>query len=505
MSLHPTLDLLDWVVLILYLVATFGICVWTSRRQGTESEYFMAGRAATPLVAAVSLFATLFSTSTFVAAPSEGYRHGLTMLLGSVGYALFTPLAAWLFLSFFYGRGNNWTLYQYLEQRFDWRVRSLAAMAFLIGRTLYAATACYAGAKLLDAMAGWDSQWTIVTMVIFTTLYTTLGGMRGVLLTDFMQTGVMLLGVAVIWGWLSSLVGHDYAAVWSYANENQRTFNNLWSADFYQFDLHKRLSFWTLLLIYSILRPLQDYGTDQLVVQRLLTAGSLADAKRAVYLKTAMAVPIMAVFYGLGLLMFYYYNHVAEAPAGLEPDKLLPYFIATTLPPPLPGLLAAAMLAALMSTISSVLSSLATVTSIDFLQRWGYHPATEGRKVTVGRLLTLAWGGLVLVLSLAMLSKGSSIENSIMEISQVILSLWGVLLVVVLAGVRTRWATANAATAAMLAGLVVGTVVPYRFYFMVPADERVSFLWLSVPGIVVTALVLVLVSLWERGAKRHTS
>jgi SSS family solute:Na+ symporter len=501
MDSHASLAFIEWVVLVVYLAATFGISIWTSRRQATENEYFMASRNATPLVAAVSLFATLFSTSTFVAAPSEGYRHGLTMWLGSVGYALFTPLAVYLFLAFFYGRGDNCTLYQYLEQRFDWRARTLAAAAFLIGRTLSAATACYAGAKLFDAMAGWDARWTIVTMVLFTTCYTALGGMRGVLLTDFMQTVVMLLGVMVIWGCLSSLVGHDYAAVWSYASEHGRAFNDVATPEFYRFDLNDRLSIWTLLLIYSILRPLQDYGTDQMVVQRLLSAGSLADAKRAVYIKTAMAVPVMAIFYGLGILLFYYYNHVVEAPQGLEPDKILPHFVTTTLPAPLPGLLAAAMLAALMSTISSILSSLATVSSIDFLQRWGIEPVTEGRKVALGRLLTLAWGVVVLAGSLAMLSMGRTIEDSIMEVSQVILSLWGVLLVVVLAGVRTSWATSNAATAALVAGMAVGVFVPYRFYVMVPADERISFLWLGVPGIVVTAVILVLVSLWERSRR----
>jgi SSS family solute:Na+ symporter len=326
--------------------------------------------------------------------------------------------------------------------------------------------------------------------------------MRGVLLTDFMQTVVMLLGVMVIWGCLSSLVGHDYAAVWSYASEHGRAFNDVATPEFYRFDLNDRLSIWTLLFIYSILRPLQDYGTDQMVVQRLLSAGSLADAKRAVYIKTAMAVPVMAIFYGLGILLFYYYNHVVEAPQGLEPDKILPHFVTTTLPAPLPGLLAAAMLAALMSTISSILSSLATVSSIDFLQRWGIEPVTEGRKVALGRLLTLAWGVVVLAGSLAMLSMGRTIEDSIMEVSQVILSLWGVLLVVVLAGVRTSWATSNAATAALVAGMAVGVFVPYRFYVMVPADERISFLWLGVPGIVVTAVILVLVSLWERSRRK---
>lgn len=494
----PTLETLDWIVLVGYLCATFAISVWASRRQATQSDYFMAGRSMLPIVAAFSLFATLFSTTSFVAAPSEGYEHGVMMLLGSVGYAICTPLAAGAFLKFFYGRGDSCTLYEYLEERFDWRARSLAAFAFLVGRTLYAATACFAGAKLLDAMAGWDPYWTILGMIVFTTVYTTLGGMRGVMFTDFMQTCIMLVGVVVIWFSLSSLIGHDYSAVWAYAKEHQHTFDRVWSSEFYRFDIHERLTFWSLFLIYTVLRPFQDYGTDQLVVQRLLSAKSLADSKKAVYIKTAMSVPVMAVFYGLGLLLFYYYNNVASEPAGVEPDKILPYFVTTMLEPPLPGLIAAAMLAALMSTVSSVLNSLATVTSIDFLQRWGFRPEGEARKVLVGRALTVGSGVVVLAISLALLQIGGSVKNSIMEIGQVILSLWGVVLVTVLAGVRTRqWATTDAAAASLCAGIVVGSIVPYRFYFMVPPEERVSFLWLCVPGIITAAVVLVLVSLWQ--------
>ena len=121
MLVEATLNRLDWVVLLVYFVITFGIGVWASRRQKTEADYFMAGRSVHPLVAGISLFATLFSTVSFVAVPSEAYQHGVLLLLGSVGYALFTPVAVNAFLRFFYGRGESSTLYQYLEELFDWR------------------------------------------------------------------------------------------------------------------------------------------------------------------------------------------------------------------------------------------------------------------------------------------------------------------------------------------------------------------------------------------------
>jgi len=504
MLVEATLNRLDWVVLLVYFVITFGIGVWASRRQKTEADYFMAGRSVHPLVAGISLFATLFSTVSFVAVPSEAYQHGVLLLLGSVGYALFTPVAVNAFLRFFYGRGESSTLYQYLEERFDWRARLLASTAFLIGRVFWAATACFAGAKLFDAMAGWNPTWTIVGMVVFTTLYTTIGGMRGVMLTDVMQTVMIFLGVAIIGAWLSSLIGYDYAAVWLFANEQGHGFGRVWDPEFYKLNLYDRYSFWQLLLIYSILRPLQDYGSDQMVVQRLLSAKSYQAAKRAAYIKTIMAVPLMATFYGLGLLLFYYYNKIAAPPEGMESDKVLAHFVVTTLPAPLPGLIAAAMLAALMSSISSVISSLATVSSIDILQRWGWNPSTDVEKLRAGKWLALLWGVIVFLIALLLGQEGKTVMNSIMEISQVILSLWGVLLVVVLSGVGTRWATANGAAAGLCVGMAVGIVVPYRFYFMTPGADRIGFLWLSVPGIVVTALVVCVVSVIEVQSRKNS-
>lgn len=183
---------------------------------------------------------------------------------------------------------------------------------------------------------------------------------------------------------------------------------------------------------------------------------------------------------------------------------MLAHFVVTTLPAPLPGLIAAAMLAALMSSISSVISSLATVSSIDILQRWGWNPSTDVEKLRAGKWLALLWGVIVFLIALLLALEGKTVMNFIMEISQVILSLWGVLLVVVLSGVGTRWATANGAAAGLCVGMAVGIVVPYRFYFMTPGADRIGFLWLSVPGIVVTALVVCVVSVIEVQSRKNS-
>jgi Na+/proline symporter len=98
--------------------------------------------------------------------------------------------------------------------------------------------------------------------------------------------------------------------------------------------------------------------------------------------------------------------------------------------------------------------------------------------------------------------RGGGFTSSINEISQVVLSLSGVILVVMLAAVLTRWATANAATAALVVGLVVGTITPYQLYFNTPVAERISFGWVGIPGIIVTAVVLLVVSLVENAWTR---
>ena len=492
-----SLSAMDWVVVALYLVLTIGIALHVRLGQKSASDYFLAGRSMPWLVVSISLYATLFSTISFVAVPGEAFRNGTLMSLNSIGYAVFTPLAVFLFLRFFFQAGT-FTCYEYLERRFNGTTRTLGSLVFLATRAIYGATVFYAAAVIFEALVGWDAMTTIVAVGAFAVAYTAIGGLRAVMITDVLQTVVLLTGLVAVFVKLAALTGFDFSGVWGYAQAHDLTFGRTATAEFYSFDPHVRYTLWTCLAL-SIMNPLSGYGADQLVVQRLLASKSYAAAKRAVWLKTIAVLPIMAAFYFAGLMLFFHYGTKGALPEGFEADQVMGFFINQHLPAPLPGLIAAALLAALMSTVDSTVNSLSTVTCIDLLGRVGWMPQDDAAQVRLGKWLTLAWGVVVVGFAALLTRASQGVETTVMEVQAVWASLWGVLLVVMLAGVLTRWATARAATWALLAGMALNLSLPWVLYYGTPPEARISFVWVGMPGAMVAAVVIVLFSLLDGG------
>ena len=150
-----SLSAFDWAAVASYLVATAGLVLWTRLRQrGTSEDYFLAGRSQGWLIVAVTLFASLFSSISFVAVPGEAYRSGLVMSTILIASPLCAPLAVWLFLRFFF-LSPSYTAYEYLERRFNVPARVIGAMLFCLTRLIYSGVIYYAAAELFRSLVGW--------------------------------------------------------------------------------------------------------------------------------------------------------------------------------------------------------------------------------------------------------------------------------------------------------------------------------------------------------------
>ena len=489
-----TLTPIDWCVLAAYLLATFGIAFYVRVGQRTASDFFLAGRSMHWIVVSLSLYATLFSTISFVGVPGEAYKNGVLTWLKSLGYALFTPLAVWLFLRFFYTSSETFTAYQYLERRFDGVTRTLGSLVFLVARALYGAAVFYAAAQVFHRMTGWAPEAAIVAIGLFAVAYTSIGGMRAVMITDVVQTVIIVAGLLAVFWKASSLIDFDYSGLWNFTIEHEHGFSRIASAEFYSCDPYQRYTFWVLLLM-AVMMPMQHYGTDQLVVQRLLASKSYEQARRAIYLKTAFTPVLMAMFFGVGLLLFYYYGSFAALPEAVTVDQVMAHFIVTELPSPLPGLIAAALMAALMSTVDSTVGSLATVTCVDLLGRCGILGNDQSRQILYGRVLTLLWGVVIVVAALMLTWASKGRRAIVFELISVWGALWSVLLVVMLCGVLTRWATPRAASCGLACGMVVNLVLPWYLYLGTAPEHRISPFWVPVPGALVTLAIVVAISL----------
>lgn len=482
----------DWLVVVGYLALMFSLPALLRRPERSASDFFLAGRSMPWVWVGLSMYATLFSTISFVSMPGEGYKNGLLYSLQSVGYTLVSPLAIWVFLRFFY-RADSFSAYEYLERRFNLPARLLGATIFLISRALYAALALYAAAKIFEQLIGWPHAATVGVVMVVTVLYSFLGGMRAVIVADSVQTGLIIAGLAVLVLGLGQAIGFDFGGAWAYAAERGRTYAAAARPEFFSFDPHLRITFWVL-LIKAVTTPFMNYGTDQLFVQKMLASKSYEGAFKAVLLKTFAALPLSLLFYFAGLLLFYYYNRFAAPPSGVHPDALLGHFISTHLGPPWPGVIVVALLAALMSTLDSTITSLSTILSVDFIGRLRPSDRPVADLFRTGRILTIGWGAVVAGLALLLIYASDSVESTLAELAVVWASLWGVLLVVVLGGVFTRWVTARGAVAALAVGIVTNLALPWPLYYAVPEAERISFAWVGVPGWLLTALILGAVS-----------
>ncbi len=472
---------LDISVFVIYLLATTAIGLLFTNEQDDLGEYFLAGRSMGRIVIAMTILAALFSGISFLASPSEGYSNGLAFYLVNIGFFVATPVTTLLFLPFFY-HSRFFTAYQYLEERFSVQVRTLASGSFIIRVLLWLALATYAPALALEQATGLPLWFTIICTGLLTTFYTTLGGMKAVIWTDVMQLGVLFGGQLLIAISAISRIPGGISGVASIARDGGRLDLST------SFDPTVRVTLWGLLLGSAFMHLVQ-MATDQVSVQRYLTAKSLKEAQRGLWLKLWLVLPVTAVFYGTGVVLYAYYQvHGDPLAAGKisRPDQILPYFVVTELPSGFPGLFIAAIYAASMSTISAGINSLTSASLIDFYQRlWKNPDLSDQTQLRLARRLTIIYGLLVVLLAFFVKRLGTLLEAS----NSIISLVGGPLLGLFLLGILVPRATARGALFGWGAGVAV--LLPICF------ATQVSFLWYAMIGCLVTIATGSLVSLLE--------
>lgn len=480
----------DYTIFGLYLVVSVGIGLWFSRGQDSLQEYFLAGRNMNRFVVAMTILAALFSGISYLAGPSEVYTSGFGFAFVLLSFFVATPFTAIWILPHFYN-SRYFTAYHFLQDRFSLSARLLASGLFIFRVALWLAAATYAPALALKEVTGLPLSFTILCTGLVTTTYTMLGGMKAVIWTDVMQLMVLFGGQLLIVIVATAKIPGGLASVWDTAIADDRL-----SLSF-SFDPRERVTFWAILIGGSFLNLVQ-MATDQVSVQRYLTAGSLRDAQRSLWIKLWMVLPVLVLFYGTGLVLYAFYK-VHGDPLALKQiargDQILPYFVVTQLPSGLPGLLIAAIFAASMSTVSAGVNSLTSATLCDFYQTLSRPGSLTERGLLVrARCLTVFYGILVTLLAFGIAAMKTNLVESVNSIIGLV---GGPLLGLFLLGIFTRRADTRGALIGCLAGFVV--LLFFFFYKTPPAPGKepaplVSFLWLTMIGCLVTMAVGLLTS-----------
>lgn len=396
------MTVIDWLIIAGYGLVVLSIGIWASRKQTNTDEYFRGERQLPWWAIGFSIIATSFSAASLLGGPGEGFSYGFQYLQLQLGDLVGYILVVVLFLPFFV-RLNLTTAYEYLEQRFDGKTRSLGSLCFLLFVIARLGGLLYAAALVVSTVTGLSLYGAILLAGVVSIAYTAAGGLSAVVWTDVLQFAMIFVGMAAgIWAAVTGVPG-GFPELWQAAAEGGRlTVINL------SWDPASIRSLPTALIAYGIL-AFAVAGTNQQSVQRYVACEDEPAARKAIGLGWVSGVLGVAATLLLGVLLFGFYSITEGLPEDIPPDGILSYFIVNQVPPGASGLLVAAIFAAAMSSIDSALHSLATCMTIDFYQRYTRPEPSETKSLRVAQWLIVIWGGLGILSAFYVASTGEAL------------------------------------------------------------------------------------------------
>lgn len=421
MNPSPGLHPVDWLLIAIYALSTIGMGIYVSRRQKSTEEYFVGSGNMNPLLVGVSLFATLLSTISYLSMPGEAAGKGPVGMVGMIALPIvFCVVSFWILP--IYMRQRVTSAYELLEERLGLSIRMLGATMFLALRLVWMTLLVYAAAKAMTVMIHADylvinlEEWTLrlavagsdiqlaglsewespvltvaaIPVIVLVTgivsiIYTTLGGLRAVVITDLMQT-VLLFGGALL---VLAIVTIDFGGFGWFPTTWQPNWD---TQPLFPESPKTRVSVAGTLLTICTWYIATSAG-DQTSVQRFMSTRDASTARRALATQLTVAIIVGITLHVVGFaLLSFFSNHPIPSEAKVTDDMLFPYFIGNYLPVGVAGLVVAAMFAAAMSSIDSGVNSITAVVMTDGLDRFGLKPKTEKGHVRVARLLAVGIG-----------------------------------------------------------------------------------------------------------------
>ena len=384
---------LDAIVLVCYLAGTTALGLYVGRKQRDAKDYFVADGAIPWWAVMFSIVASETSALTFISIP--GLAYGAKSGVGDLGFL--EVVAGYIIGRFVVARvllpryfaGNLVTAYALLETRFGLTTRRFTSIIFMVTRALADSVRVFATAIPVALIIGpsmtnqaYVMPTAVLILGLLTVLYTYKGGMKAVVWTELLQAGIYISGACAAMLILGRLVPGGWSTIWSTAGAAGKT-----TVLDFTVTLSRPHTVWAGLIGGAFL-AMASHGTDQLIVQRLMSSRSLKDAQKAI-IGSGFVVFIQFTLFltiGLGLWVFY---HARAFPTT---DLIFPTFILEQMPPGLVGLIVAAIVAATMSTHSGAINSLAGATTHDIYLPLTKRAVNDPQTLKMGRLFALGWG-----------------------------------------------------------------------------------------------------------------
>ena len=398
--MNPAIQPIDSLIVVGYLAGVLALGLWVGRGQQSTVDYFLGGRSLPWWTLLLSIVATETSTVTFLSIPGIVFAQGgdLRFLQITFGYILGRLLVVYLLLPLYFC-GSPFTSYQVLEQRFGPASRRITSLLFLVTRNLSDSLRLFLSALALQQALGIGITSCVIVLGIFTIAYTFFGGVKSVIWNDCIQFFVYMIGAIAALCVIFSLLPGGIDQFWQYAGQHEKL-------RLFDFDLSltkSTMTFWGG-LIGGLFLTAATHGTDQLMVQRYLSAKTQRGAGWAIGLSGLVVCAQFALFLIIGAALACFYDAFPTAGqfGESEGDKVFAHFIVNSLPHGLVGLTLAAVFAAAMSTLSSSLNSSATAFINDIYLPLQKSELSTGDQLRLSRVATIAFG--VLQITLAILS-----------------------------------------------------------------------------------------------------
>ncbi len=439
------IPVLDLIIIVVYLLGILFVGIYSTRRMKLTSQgYFLAGRSLRWGMVGAALFASNISTIHLVGLAASGYNEGLVW--GNFEWmATFTLILLGLVFAPFYFKSRISTLPEFLERRYGPGSRMfLAFMAILGALFIHIGMSLYAGAAVFKQFFGIDVVTSILIISIITAIYTVLGGLKAVVVTETIQTVILVVGASAV----------TLFAIFALPDHGIHTFSQFKEAvrpdqlSMLQSQNSAGLSWYAVFLGYPIL-GIWYWCSDQTIVQRVLGAKTQRDAQLGPLFAGLLKIFPVFIMVLPGVLGYVLFKDII----GTDSNQTLPVLINQLIPTGLKGLISAGLLAALMSTIAAALNSSATLVAVDIVKRFKTNLSDE-KQVKIGRISAVV----VMLLAIAWSTQGGRYSSIFEAINTIAAHLAPPITTVFLWGVFWRRGTKQASLTTLIAGFSMGAV-----------------------------------------------
>lgn len=504
-----SLSFFDWVVCAGYLVVVLLLGLRFAGHQHTNEDFFVGGRRMHWLPIGLSLFAGTFSSLSFVGLPSEAAYHDYHLYL-SILFIPFvvSPIIAWMFLPLYFRLGLT-SAYEYVERRFDRRLRLFCSILFIVYTIGWMGNLLRAVGVILAAifdLTPYQTASLLVAVGLFATVYTTLGGVKAVVWTDMLQAVALGGGMLVVLWLALTRIDGGWSAVWEIGHRHHRfeMLRTSFSTEQGSFFSAKEGNVYAA-CAFGFFVYLTGHAISFTAVQRYMSMPSLTAARWSLVVNGAAAALVCGLFFAVGSCLFAFYHqqesmrpgknrvNLSSESADFESeelssgsaevslyvqlrrqkkeDQLLPHFVMSEIPVAgLMGLLLAGLFAAAMSSVDSGINSMTASIACDWM---------SGREMQLwqSRLLCLCFGITSVIMAVTFYFLGGNVFPLIMKIAGMF---FGLMLAIFLLGMLLPWANTFGVTIGLMCGL---TALALTFYL------EISHWWFGAATCIPTFIV----------------